>query len=219
MKLFENKLVVGGTCILVAGVLAFLVLPGIYKSKESTVVICKLKEDIYAGTKIQREMIKEAEVGSFGLPADVVKSADKIIGKYAKENILSDDLLFPSKFSDYIADERLDKLTSEGKKLMSVSIGSNASGVAGHLKAGDLISVVCYTDNSVQAFDELKNIEVYSIENSESVNIENVAADEKVDKTAATLTLIVTDIQAHKLAYAEYSGKLHAIFEQRGGIT
>ena len=219
MKLFENKLLVGGICILVAAVLAFLVLPGIYKGKENTVIICKLKKDVIVGTKIEKDLIKETEVGSFGLPDSVVKNADDIIGKYAKESISPDDLLFSTKFSDYIADERLDKLTSEGKKLMSVSVGSTAAGVAGHLKAGDFISIVCYTDNNVQVFNELNNIEVYSIENSEAVNVENTAADEKADKTAATLTLIVTDAQAQKLAYAEYSGKLHAIFEKRGGVN
>lgn len=217
LKLFDNKLLVGGACILAAAVLAFLVLPGVYKSKESTVIICKLKEDIPAATKIEKEMIKETEVGSFGLPADVVKSADDIIGKYAKESILSDDLLFLSKFSDYMTDQRLDNLIADGKKLMSVSVGSTAAGVAGHLKAGDFISIVCYADSSVQVFDELKHMEVYGVENSEAVSVENAEGDKKADKTAATLTLIVTDAQAHKLAFAEYSGKLHAIFEKRGG--
>ena len=33
-KLLENKLVVGGVCIVIAAILAFLVLPGMYKQKE-----------------------------------------------------------------------------------------------------------------------------------------------------------------------------------------
>ena len=36
-KLLENKLVVGGVCIVIAAILAFLVLPGMYKQKEKTI--------------------------------------------------------------------------------------------------------------------------------------------------------------------------------------
>ena len=63
--------------------------------------------------------------------------------------------------------------------------------------------------------DELKNIEIYSIENSEAQDIEHT--DDEADTVAATLTLIVNDIQAQKLIYTEYSGKLHVVFERRGG--
>lgn len=216
LKLFDNKLLVGGGCIAAAALLAFWVLPGVYAKKAKTVTVCKLKQEVSAGTKIEKEMIRETEVGSFGLPDSVIKNRDEIIGKYAKESILPEDFLFPAKFSDNATDERLDKAAAEGKKLMSVSIGNTAAGVAGYLKAGDIISVVCYTDGGVQAFDELKNIEIYSVKNAEGVNVETAAEEEGGDKTAATLTLIVTDTQAQKLVLAEYSGKLHAIFEKRG---
>ena len=41
-KLLENKLVVGGVCIVIAAILAFLVLPGMYKQKEKTIYICRI---------------------------------------------------------------------------------------------------------------------------------------------------------------------------------
>ena len=44
----------------------------------------------------------------------------------------------------------------------------------------------------------------------------NITNDEK-DKIAETLTLAVNDVQAEKLVAAEYSGKIHAVFERRGG--
>ena len=46
--------------------------------------------------------------------------------------------------------------------------------------------------------------------------VKGVGDEDETDKIAATLTLIVNDIQAEKLVAAEYSGKLHAIFEKRG---
>ena len=83
-KLLENKLVVGGVCIVIAAILAFLVLPGMYKQKEKTIYICRLQADITAGTKIEAQMLKQVEVGSYGLPESVVKNPDELVGKYAK---------------------------------------------------------------------------------------------------------------------------------------
>lgn len=86
-KVFENKILVGGICIVVAAILAFLILPSMYKQKEKTIFICRLMSDIPAGTKIETEMLKLVEVGSYGLPETVVKNTDDIVGKYAKVSI------------------------------------------------------------------------------------------------------------------------------------
>lgn len=108
-KVFENKILVGGICIVVAAILAFLILPSMYKQKEKTIFICRLMSDIPAGTKIETEMLKLVEVGSYGLPETVVKNTDDIVGKYAKVSMTTDDYLYASKFADYVSDERLDK--------------------------------------------------------------------------------------------------------------
>lgn len=41
-------------------------LPSMYKQKEKTIFICRLMSDIPAGTKIETEMLKLVEVGSYG---------------------------------------------------------------------------------------------------------------------------------------------------------
>lgn len=38
-KLLENKLVVGGVCIVIAAILAFLVLPGMYKQRKRRIYL------------------------------------------------------------------------------------------------------------------------------------------------------------------------------------
>ena len=93
--------------------------------------------DIPAGTKIETEMLKLVEVGSYGLPETVVKNTDDIVGKYAKVSMTTDDYLYASKFADYVSDERLDKAVAEGKRLVAVSVPSNAASVANHLKSGE----------------------------------------------------------------------------------
>ena len=216
-KLLENKLVVGGVCIVIAAILAFLVLPGMYKQKEKTIYICRLQADITAGTKIEAQMLKQVEVGSYGLPESVVKNPDELVGKYAKVSMTTDDYLYASKFADFVSDERFDKAVSEGKRLIAVSVPRYAASVANQLKAGDKVTVAYYADDTVIIDDTLKGIEIYSVENEDAQNLENVqGSEDKEDTIAANVTLIATEEQAAKLINAEYSGKLHIILESRG---
>lgn len=216
-KIFENKVVIGGVCIVIAAILAFLVLPGMYKQKEKTVYICRLQSDIPAGTKIEQEMMRTVEVGSYGLPESVVKNPDELIGKYAKVSMTTDDYLFSSKFADYVSDERFDRAVAEGKRLIAVSVPSNAASVANQLRAGDKVTVAYYVDDNVLIDDALKGMEIYSVENENAQNLENVqGSEDNEDTIAASVTLIATEEQAAKLINAEYSGKLHIILESRG---
>ncbi len=217
MKFLQNKIVIGGGCILLAAVFAFMLLPNMYKNKGGTEKIIKVNTTVVAGTKIDEAMLVEAEVGSYGLPDNVVKNKDEVVGKYSKTDITPDDMILKTKISEFAANEKLDNILASGKKLITITLPSIAAGVGNHLQAGDIITLVYYAENAASIAEEMKNIEVYSIENDDAINVEDAPnGDEDVDHIAATLTLIVTDIQAEKLVNAEYSGKLHAVFERRG---
>ena len=218
MKFLQNKIIIGAACILAAGIFAFGVLPGMYKGKGGTEKIVKVNSTINAGTKIEEEMLVETEVGSFGLPENAVRKKEDAVGKYTKSDITPDDLIIKSKLSDYAANEKLDSILAEGKKLVTITLPSIAASVGNNIQTGDIISLICYIDNKPVIYDELKNLEVYSVENDNAKNIEETSAeDDEKDKIAETLTLAVNDVQAEKLVAAEYSGKIHAVFERRGG--
>ncbi|MBE5039487.1 Flp pilus assembly protein CpaB [Ructibacterium gallinarum] len=219
MKFLQNKILIGAGCILLAGIFAFAVLPGMYQGKGGTERVIKVSGTVSAGTKIEEAMLTEVEVGSFGLPETVVKEKKDIVGKYARTEITPEDCIVKSKLSDYAANEKLDGILASGQKLVTVTLPSIAAGVGNHLQAGDVISLICYKDDVPMVYEELKNIEVYSIENDAAQDIAEVnAAEEKSDTVAATLTLIVNDTQAKRLVEAEYSGKLHAVFERKGQL-
>ena len=218
MKLFQNKIVVGVICIVIAAVMAFIFLPSISKSKSNTIKIYSVKNIIHEGSKIEESMITEKEVGSYGLPESVVKDKDKIVGKYAACDITPDDLILSSKLSDYAANQKLDKVMSQGKMLVTVSLDSVAAAVGNHLKTGDIISIVGYSNDSVVVYEELKELEVYSIENENAEKLEDVENNEEAEHLASTVTLVVTQVQAEKLIHAEYSGKVHAVFVKRGAV-
>ena len=218
MKIFQNKIVVGVICIVIAAILAFFFLPSISKSKSNTETIFVVKNAVAEGTKIEESMLVEKEVGSYGLPQSIIKDKDKIVGKYASCNITPDDFILSSKLSDYAANQKLDKVMSQGNMLVTVSLDSVASAVGNHLKSGDIISIVGYANDAVVVYEELKALEVYSIENENAEKLEDVENNEEAEHLASTVTLIVNQVQAEKLIQAEYSGKVHAVFVKRGAV-
>lgn len=218
MKIFQNKIVVGVICIVIAAILAFFFLPSISKSKSNTEKIYAVKNAVVEGTKIEESMLVEKEVGSYGLPQSIIKDKDKIVGKYASCDITPDDLILSSKISDYAANQKLDKVMSQGNMLVTVSLDSVASAVGNHLKSGDIISIIGYANDAVVVYEELKALEVYSIENENAEKLEDVENNEEAEHLASTVTLIANQIQAEKLIQAEYSGKVHAVFVKRGAV-
>lgn len=218
MKIFQNKIVVGVICIVIAAILAFFFLPSISKSKSNTETIFVVKNAVAEGTKIEESMLVEKEVGSYGLPQSIIKDKDKIVGKYASCNITPDDFILSSKLSDFAANQKLDKVMSQGNMLVTVSLDSVASAVGNHLKSGDIISIVGYANDAVVVYEELKALEVYSVENENAEKLEDVENNEEAEHLASTVTLIVNQVQAEKLIQAEYSGKVHAVFVKRGAV-
>ena len=218
MKIFQNKIVVGVICIVIAAILAFFFLPSISKSKSNTEKIYAVKNAVAEGTKIEESMLVEKEVGSYGLPQSIIKEKDKIVGKYVSCDITPDDLILSSKLSDYAANQKLDKVMSQGNMLVTVSLDSVASAVGNHLKSGDIISIVGYANDAVVVYEELKALEVYSIENENAEKLEDVENNEEAEHLASTVTLIANQVQAEKLIQAEYSGKVHAVFVKRGAV-
>mgnify|MGYP005748846647 FL=1 len=216
MKIFQNKIFVGVGCVVLAAVMAFILLPSVNRSKNGTVKILKLKENISAGTQIDEAMLEEKEVGKYGLPESIVNDKDKVVGKFAACSISSDDLILSSKLSDFAASKKLDGVMNAGKMLVTVSLDSVAAAVGNHLQSGDIVSVIGYADNTVTAYEELKNLEVFSVENDDAQNLDDVENDENAEKIASNITLIVDQAQAEKLVQAEYSGKVHAVFVKRG---
>ena len=218
MKIFQNKIVVGVICIVIAAILAFFFLPSISKSKSNTEKIFVVKNAVAEGTKIEESMLVEKEVGSYGLPQSIIKDKDKIVGKYASCNITPDDFILSSKLSDFAANQKLDKVMSQGNMLVTVSLDSVASAVGNHLKSGDIISIIGYANDAVVVYEELKALEVYSIENENAEKLEDVENNEEAEHLASTVTLIVNQVQAEKLIQVEYSGKVHAVFVKRGAV-
>lgn len=234
MRILKNRIFLSSLCILIAGVISFILLPKLYEDKGATVKVLRAGEDIPAGTRIQDNYLTEVEVGKFGLPDGIINDKALIVGKIAQTSIAKGDYLFPKKLGEFISDEKFDRIATESKRLVTVTVPSIAAGLSSHLQSGDIVTVAIFssqknggdtsekTISKVILYPELKGLEVYSVENSRTQNTAQVREQQAENKQGSSdpipkaVTLIVTEAQATKLIEAEYTGKLHLIFEKRG---
>ncbi|MFZ5752734.1 MAG: Flp pilus assembly protein CpaB [Bacillota bacterium] len=216
MKILKNRIFLSALCIIAAAVVSFVLLPGFYENKDATVMVLRAAEDIPAGTRIEDKHLAKVEIGKPGLPEGVINDRTQIVGKIAQTDISKGDYFFPKKLGEYLANEKLDRI---------------AAGLSSHLQSGDIVTVAVFlnktSDNQsatpqVILYPELKGLEVYSVENSRTQSTAEVRKQQaggqpsSGDPIPKAVTLVVTEAQAEKLIEAEYTGKLHLIFEKRG---
>ena len=231
MKLLKNRILLSALCLVLAAGVSFFLLPRFYESKSATVLVLRAAQDITSGTEIQEKHLVSAEVGSYGLPEDIMNDKSLIIGKIAQTDITKGEFLFPPKLGGTIANRRLDHIAVNNQCLVTISVPSIAAGLSSHLRSGDIVTVAVFADKSpdgqsaspqVIIYPELKELEVYSAENARAQDTAQVRKQQAKNQSSTSdpivkaVTLIVTEAQAEKLIQAEYTGKLHLVFEKRG---
>ncbi|TEB05627.1 flagellar basal body P-ring biosynthesis protein FlgA [Pelotomaculum schinkii] len=231
MKLLKNRIFLSALCLILASAVSFLLLPRFYADKSATVTVLRAAQDIPAGTELTENQLVSVEVGSYGLPEGVINDKAQLIGKVAQTAIAKGDYLFPQKVGDYLADALLDRIVKNNQRLVTVSVPSIAAGLSSHLLAGDIVTVAVFLESTADGQDsspqvilypELKSLEVYSVENAKTQDTAEMREQLKESQSGSSdpvvkaVTLIVTEAQAKKLIEAEYTGKLHLIFEKRG---
>jgi len=240
VKIFRNRFIVGGLCFAIAAVLAFVVLPNILDAKEATINVVRATRDIGAGVQITDRDIEIVEVGAFNLPTNTVYDRSLVVGMYARTSITQGDIFLDTKVTDVRFSTLMEKAEHDKMRLITITLPNVATGVGGHLQAGDIVNVRYFMPEQTEyEYDEelelevkidippmivddplLERITLYAVENVGAEAITSETADEArvsdrlIPKTA---TLIVTEEQAQAILYAEYMGKIHLVFVSRGG--
>ncbi|SBW01033.1 putative Flp pilus assembly protein CpaB [uncultured Eubacteriales bacterium] len=182
LKLFRNKLFIGAMCLLLAGALAFGLLPQLYGAQSGTTEIVRLRQTVEYGTVITEDMLAVVEVGSYGLPDAVVTDKSEIIGLVAGDTIYAGEYLWRDRF---MAQEEYKTATaqtgyglSEGTYLLTIALPSESSGLAGILRSGDTVDVYGYTDESGSAVASvaLTAVSVYKVLNSKLISLDDLDA-------------------------------------------
>ncbi len=229
--LLKNKIFIGAMCLLLAGVLAFVLLPRLYSAQASTVEIVTLKQNVDGGAVISDDMLTMAEAGSYGLPDNVVKDKSEITGLVAKETIYAGEYLWRDRFT---TEEAYQKTFSEsgvaledGSYLLTIGLPSASSGLAGILRGGDVIDVYgSVSDNGTATVGEaLTSVTVYAVLNSKLVPLDDLDAKLKAapdtdqsnyDFIPAYVVFIVNDQQAQTLIGLEKDKSLHLVLRKAG---
>lgn len=232
LKLFRNKLFIGGLCLLLAGILAFGMLPRLYSAKASTTEIVTLRQTVEYGTVITEDMLTVSEVGSYGMPDSVIKAKSEIVGLVAEETVYAGEYLWRDRF---MAQEEYENTTaqtgyglSDGTYLLTIALPSESSGLAGILRAGDTVDVYGYTDESGSAIvsEALTAVTVYKVLNSKLVSLDELdtelAANPDADSTdydlaPAYVVFTVNEQQAKVLIGLEKDESLHLTLRGTGG--
>lgn len=222
-RIFQNRMIIGITCIVLALIVCFVVTPLFNSGLKAQTDIVRIKTAVSRGNKISESMIEVVSVGAHNLPADVVKSKDEVIGKYAKYELIPGDYILPDKLSaePLTEFEYLTRLTGE-KVAMSVSIPSFAAGLSGKLEAGDVISLLAVNRDTgnVETPEELRYVEVLAATAStgeDKVYQGGSDTEEATEQSLpVTLTLLVNTEQAKLLAGLETNQTIHAALVYRG---
>lgn len=142
-NIFKNRMVIGAVCIVLSMIVCFGITPLFNSGLKAQTDIVRVKADISRGDKITDSMIEVISVGAHNLPADVVKSKDEVLGKYAVYDMVSGDNILSGKLSAEPLTEYEYLTRLDGKKVaVSVTIPSFAAGLSGKLEAGDIISLI-----------------------------------------------------------------------------
>ncbi len=207
MSLFKNRTVVGVICILLSLLICFGVTPLFNQSVSQKTEIVRVVKEIKAGEEITKEMVQTAEVGGFGLPENVLRQSESVVGKYATADLSVGDYILNTKLSDTPAAENTYLYNLDGtKQAMSVTIKSFANGLSGKLESGDIVSVIApdyKKQGSTVIPAELKYVEVIAVTAGSGYDANtgeqtgNEAEDEK--ELPSTVTLLVSPEQSKTL--------------------
>ena len=72
----------------------------------------------------------------------------QIIGKIAQSDISAGDFLFPQKLGEFVANEKLDRIVKDDKRLVTISVPSIAAGLSSHLQSGDMVTVAVFINQN-----------------------------------------------------------------------
>lgn len=231
IKLFKSKIFIGTICLLLAAVLAFGLLPRLYKSQSSTVQVVTMKQTVQYGTKITDDMLSVTEAGSYGLPVGVVTDKANIVGLVANSTLYAGEYLWRERF---ITAEEYEKLSpanpklAEGSYLLTLSLPAASAGVAGILRGGATVDVYSSHEDdagNVKTFKVLEAIKVYNVLNSKLQSLDDLdaklkstsdAASSNYDLAPAYVIVIVNEQQAETLIGLEATKSLHLALVKAG---
>ena len=224
MKILKNKYVIFAICLILSGIIAFVIVPTSNESLSGAVEIVRVSKQIEKNTIISDDMLEYATVIPMGLPDDIIKEKQAIIGKVAAVTLLPQDNLVPQKFTDTysITNKELYNMDNPNNLAVSISVKTLAASMSGKLLPGDVVSLYGFSleNKSLVLYDDLIYVEVLAITNSKAEDLDKRTANSESDTSdvviPSTITLSVNRTQAKELVELENTANIHVVFVGRG---
>ena len=227
IKFIKNRYVIFALCLILAGVIAFVIVPKSNKNMAELVDVVKVTRQIEKNTQITEDMLEIKQLPKQAVTENTITDKKKIIGKVASVQLLPEDNLVMQKFTDIssVSDKALYEMDGSEKLAISVTVDSLASSVSGKIMPGDVVSVYGFLNETkmLSEYTDLQYVEVIGVSNSSAEELSTRNADSETDSSdkviPSTVTLSVNRNQAQELVVLENTSNIHIVFVGRGEIS
>lgn len=227
IKYIKNRYVIFALCLIIAGVIAFVIVPRSNKNMAESVDVVKITKQIEKNTQITEDMLEIKQMPKQAVTQNTVTDKKQIVGKVSNVQLLPEDNLVMQKFIDVgtETDKALYEMDNSEQLAISVTLANLASSVSGKIQPGDVVSVYGFINETKQLADytDLQYIEVIGVSNSSAEELSTRNSDSETDSSdkvvPATVTLSVNRNQAQELVVLENTSSIHIVFVGRGEIS
>ena len=227
IKYIKNRYVIFALCLILAGVIAFVIVPKSNKNMAESVDVVKVTKQIEKNTQITEDMLEIKQMPKQAVTQNTITDKKQIVGKISNVQLLPEDNLVMQKFTDVgtETDKALYEMDNSKQLAISVTLANLASGVSGKIQPGDVVSVYGFINETKQLADytDLQYIEVIGVSNSSAEELSTRNSDSETDSSdkviPATVTLSVNRNQAQELVVLENTSSIHIVFVGRGEIS
>lgn len=227
IKYIKNRYVIFALCLILAGVIAFVIVPKSNKNMAESVDVIKVTKQIEKNTQITEDMLEIKQMPKQAVTQNTITDKKQIVGKVSNVQLLPEDNLVMQKFTDVgtETDKALYEMDNSKQLAISVTLANLASSVSGKIQPGDVVSVYGFINETKQLADytDLQYIEVIGVSNSSAEELSTRNSDSETDSSdkviPATVTLSVNRNQAQELVVLENTSSIHIVFVGRGEIS
>lgn len=227
MKYIKNRYVIFALCLILAGVIAFVIVPKSNRNMAESVDVVKVTKQIEKNTQITEDMLEIKQMPKQAVTQNAITDKKQIVGKVSNVQLLPEDNLVMQKFTEVgtETDKAFYEMDNSEQLAISVTLANLASSVSGKIQPGDVVSVYGFINETKQLADytDLQYIEVIGVSNSSAEELSTRNSDSETDSSdkvvPATVTLSVNRNQAQELVVLENTSSIHIVFVGRGEIS
>lgn len=228
IRLLHSKSVIGGGCLVLAAVLAFGLLPRLYKSKASTIQVVTPRVTVERGTEISENLLTVIDVVADGLPSSIVTNKKDIIGLVADATLYGGEYLLRERFvaAENYQNAALYPAPEDGKCLLTIKFPGSSAGIAGVIRGSSIVDVysVTETEEGSGTAKVIEGLQVYKVLNAKLQPLDELGTLAKKSETGSTdfdfapayVVVKADEQQAKILIGLEKSESLHLTFVKAG---